>query len=89
MISIKEAVQLAIELMADLYGSEPAEQPLVEEVELSKDEKYWLITLGLSDTSRARSAIEAMTREELKPRRKVVKVDAETGKILSMKSGDV
>ncbi len=85
MIGIKEAVKIATDHMAELYSENQFAGVSLEEVELSPDEKSWLVTLSFSD-SHAKSAIEAMTGQELKPRHKIFTIEAESGSVRSMKS---
>jgi len=60
----------------------------LEEVELSEDGKFWLITLGFSVIEkRLGPTTLAAALGSMSPRTKfkVFKVDAQTGKVLSMK----
>ena len=88
MISIKDAVRIATEHVAELYRKEPGSGLVLEEAELSADGTTWLVTLALAH-EQARSPIEAMTGQELKPRYKIVRIDAESGDVRSVKSHDV
>lgn len=74
MIDVKEAAKTASEYLTGLYSLASWDDVRLEEVELTEDEKYWLITLSYSD-------------KKLIPRReyKVFKIDAETGKVQAMK----
>ena len=46
MIDMKQAVQIALEFCRSLYAPEKLTDFLLEEVELSDDEKFWLVTIG-------------------------------------------
>ena len=72
-LTAKEAAEVAAKYLAELSSLNRQDISL-EEIELTSDEKYWLITLG-------------HPRSFFGPAKdyKVIKVDAETGKALSMK----
>jgi hypothetical protein len=74
MVDVKEATRTASEYFADLYPSNSYGDLRLEEVELTEDEKYWLITLSYQDN-------------KMIPRRqyKSFKIDAQTGKVQAMK----
>lgn len=55
----------------------------LEEVDLSDDGKYWLITLGIYEPTTAMALISLGLKESLNY--KQFKVDATTGEVLSMK----
>ena len=79
MLDVKEAAQRASEYFAALFPQDLAAKARLEEVELSDDGQYWLITLGYpTDTS---GLLLATT----KPREyKQFKIEAATGKVVSM-----
>lgn len=72
-LTAKEAAEVAAKYLAELKDMNRLDIS-IEEIELSSDEDYWLITLG-----HPRSFLG--TAKEYK----VIKVDAETGEVLSMK----
>jgi hypothetical protein len=82
MIGIREAVKAALGFAQELYGLTDAERLTLEEVEPTEDERYWMVTLGIPATL---LPVEMITRRSGTERYKVFKVDAETGKVLSMK----
>ena len=47
MVEAKDAVKTALAFVDDLYGKDKLEGLLLEEVELSGDESYWIVTIGL------------------------------------------
>ncbi|MGA2174086.1 MAG: hypothetical protein ABSH38_03775 [Verrucomicrobiota bacterium] len=59
--------------------------PSLEEIEMSKDGRYWLITLGISESRRKNENLPKFLQVPLR-RLKVFKVDAATGRVLSMKN---
>jgi len=75
MIEAKEAVIAAAKYFTDITGHTGG--VTVEEIELSDDEKYWLVTLGFKE------------REDFiypeKQAYKLFEVDVYTGKVRSMK----
>jgi hypothetical protein len=96
MIDARQAVNSAYKFIHTLYGSEELIDLALEEIELSSDEKYWLVTLGftrlLSTPLEKKvvppwaSVLEAVQSEQQAVREyKIVQVDAETGDATSMK----
>ena len=93
MINVQEAVRLALEYCAPLFGE--VERLRLEEVELSEDEKHWLITIGFDDPalSATKKVPSTWSVLGLEPREtriderqyKVVNLDAQTGNVRSVK----
>ncbi len=89
MISIKEAAQRAAEFCQQLFPD--AQDVLLEEVERDEHDKFWLITVSYlaAAAKRAGIATPGTTMEQLFPRferrYKSLKVDAQTGEVVSMK----
>ena len=83
-VKAQEAAKIAMEYYKEVTGD--YQQPAVEEVELSEDNKNWLITLGVrrspGDTI---SNLYGKTEIEYK----VFKIDAQNGNVLSMKIREV
>ena len=75
MIEVKEAVRIASDYLRDLYAAQTFYDPELEEVELTDDVKYWLITL-----SYATSMVPSVGRHY-----KQFKIKADTGSVLAMK----
>ena len=48
MVDVKQAIASSFEFLGELYATNNLEDVLLEEVKVSKDQKYWLITLGFS-----------------------------------------
>ncbi len=79
-LDVKKAVELARESLADILQV-PTGKLLLEEVELTEDQQFWLITfsyLGPPDT--AMQTVFGSLRSY-----KVVKLNAETGAFVSIK----
>jgi hypothetical protein len=88
-IDVKEAVRKVVAYFSKLYPKLVAGANLMlEEVEESEDGSYWLVTLGYDMHRQASSlpgALRAMYGPEVERNYKVFKVDAKTGRIVSMK----
>ncbi len=91
MIDVKQAVRAAIKFAEETLGPEEASGARLEEVELSSDDAFWLITLGLRDrvAVEARTAWETLSAAPVKREYKVFKIDVGTGKVVSMKMRNV
>jgi len=90
MIDMKQAVQTAMEFCRNLYGQEKSADFLLEEVELTEDEKFWLVTIGFNSgqgetiqppTSASGSSFSKRPDHVFK----TMKVDANNGRALSLK----
>ena len=86
---VKQAVARATDEAIELFGSEHLIDLGLEEVEMSKDGKFWLVTLGFYRPSKkpvsgleALQQIRGVTHER---KYKVFKVDATSGEVTSMK----
>ena len=95
MIDAKQAVQSARQFITSLYGDNPTDLAL-EEIELSDNEEYWLVTLGFTriysqPLGHLRSSImetianQANNTKQAVREYKIIKVDAEDGEASSMK----
>lgn len=80
MLDVKEAAQKASEYFAGLYSDQKLPNVQLEEVELSEDDKYWLITLSYPVPPEL-----AALNFNYKRKYKVFKIDRDTGQVLSMK----
>jgi hypothetical protein len=88
MIDVKQAVQIALQYCAQLFGNQ--NQLRLEEVELSEDEKHWLITVGFDEPVPSRTdalgqALQGFMPKQYERKYKVVDVDAENGKVKAVK----
>lgn len=79
MIDVKHAVDAASNFLVGLYANNTVADVRLEEVELSEDDKHWLITLSFQ--SIAGPSLGIFNKRQYK----VFKVDADTGKVVSMK----
>jgi hypothetical protein len=91
MIDVKQAVKAAIQFAEEALGPEEAGGARLEEIEMTSDEAFWLITLGLPDRAilEGRTAWETLAGASGKRDYKVFKVDVRTGKVVSMKMRNV
>ena len=89
MIDVKHAVQVAYDFIRQLPEFGYADPITLEEVELTDDERYWLITLGLyrSALPITTGPLEIFAGALSKREReyKIVKIHADSGKVQSMK----
>ena len=93
-INVKDAVRIAVEYVRGLYAPEELLDLRLEEVELSESGKYWLVTLGfVPEIKKQQRPIEpaaggllSMLRsQDLEREYKVVKINATSGDVQSMK----
>jgi hypothetical protein len=93
MINVQEAVEAATKAILNFYAGKDLADVSLEEVELSGDEKFWLITMGFSipvSESSASTLNKLFTGVPAYERKyKVLKVDVNTGIVLSMKIREV
>ena len=88
MIDAKQAIRSAKSELAGLYEDSEIQDVLLEEVEISEDEKFWNITLGFSVKEPAASdplkrlGIDSRARFERKYKR--FKIDASDGAVKAM-----
>lgn len=81
MIGVQRAVAAARDFAGDLLDGEKLAGITLEEVELSGDERFWLVTFGFPAAAGRFSQFgSAMSRDY-----KVFKVDADNGGVSSMK----
>lgn len=85
MIPVKEAVKRAIIFLGELQESNPPEDITIEEVELSDDGLFWLITISFFPSG---SSIAAITGQKTYKKYKIFRVDAASGEVISMKMRD-
>jgi hypothetical protein len=76
----RDAAAYAAHYLSELVSINPTNPPSVEEVELSEDGKYWLITLSYSPLHPTLGMLMSSGREY-----KVFEVDAFTSEVKSMK----
>jgi len=92
-VDIHKAVKAAFNFFAKSFAHETTNNLQLEEVELSDDGHFWLITLGYDDPAvTAKNSLSDLIIQgaaALRPRPlrkyKVVRVDSETGKAVAVK----
>ncbi len=84
MMGVKEAVRIAADYLASLYEGKDLRDVLLEEVRLSDDGQYWLVTMGFSRKVLKSMFLEELGSEDFKREYKVFEVSAETGEVRSM-----
>jgi hypothetical protein len=88
-VTVKSAVSAAIDYIKDLYADKNLQDLLLEEVEFSKDTDQWIVTVGFSlmETKEGSTSVlmPIKSSRELSRKYKVVKIDAQTGRPISMK----
>ena len=85
MIDAKEAARIAFEYIREVYAADEIPHLSLEEVELSSEGDFWLVTVSFL-RSVAKSPIEAMTTgQQGTATYKLLKLDAEGGQVHSMK----
>ena len=84
MINVKVATDKAKEHLLAFFPD--AEQVQLEEVELSKDKAYWLITLSYEGVSTSVASSMLVGKSLLY---KIFKLDVKNGEVISMKIRDI
>lgn len=88
-IDVHKAVKAAIGFFHKSFAHEKTEHLQLEEVELSEDGRFWLITVGYDDPAVSSLAELVRASPLLRPRPlrkyKVVRVDAKSGKAVAVK----
>jgi hypothetical protein len=88
MLTVKQAVQAAMELLKDLYDTRKFEDILLEEVEMTDDGCHWQVTVGFSRKALSENVMEAIGSKKYIRSRKIFHIDGKSGDLLSMKAGD-
>ena len=83
MINVQDATQKAREHLLEFFPD--ADEVQLEEVELTPDKAYWLVTLSYAGVSNS-VASSLLVGKSL--RYKIFKLDAESGDVISMKVRD-
>lgn len=86
MLDVKEAALRASEYFAGLFADQGVSNVQLEEVELTDDGQYWLITLSYPLIP---SSMALPVNIVSKRNYKVFKIDAKTGEVKSMKIRNV
>jgi hypothetical protein len=81
MIDVRQAADAAARSLVSLFPEQALANVQLEEVELTDDEKYWLITLSYPLTQK----IAVLNLPVIKREYKLFKVDTQTGQVRAMK----
>jgi hypothetical protein len=86
MIDVKQAVKIATDYAKELFSDQKFEQITLEEVELDEDAHFWNVTLGMGKiVHESPFGILAGVQGKLMIKYKVVKINAATGSVQSVK----
>ena len=85
-VDARQATESAFRYFRALYSDDIRKNydPSLEEIEISKDGRYWLVTLGFNDYRVQTYNLPKFLQVPLR-KLKSFKVDAVTGRVLSMK----
>ena len=90
MVDVKQAVGEAMDYLKDMYQIDQFKDVLLEEVDLSEDNKYWNVTIGFTrlqdSTSGGPMATLIGQSAEFRREYKVFQIDSTTGDLRSMRS---
>lgn len=89
MLGVKEAVKIATECLGSLYEGMDLRDVLLEEVRLSDDNQFWLVTLGFTRPVSVNPVWEALGGESFKRENKVFEISTDTGEVRSMRIREV
>jgi len=88
MLDVKEAAHRASEYFAGLYAGQSVSDVQLEEVELTEDGQFWLITLSYPVIPSSERSLMPFALA-LQRKYKVFKIDSKTGEVKSMKIRNV
>lgn len=83
-VDARHATESAFNHFQVLFRNLDVSTPSLEEIEISKDGKFWMVTLGFSERRQKNEHLPEFLQVPLR-KLKVFKVDAATGHVLSMK----
>jgi len=90
MVDVKEAVGKAMDYLKDMYQIDQFKDVLLEEVDLSEDNKFWNVTIGFTRRQETTSGGPMATligqSTEFKREFKVFQIDSENGALRSMRT---
>jgi hypothetical protein len=86
-IPIKTAVSNAMQFIRELYAEDQIKDILLEEVEFSESANQWLITIGFIINKIKENSI--LPYKEIDHKYKIVHIDAQSGKPISMKIREI
>jgi len=87
MLTVKDAVHTAMDLLRDLYDTSNFEDILLEEVEVDKDSGHWRVTVGFSRKALSENVMEAIGSRKYIRSRKIFSIHSKSGELISVKDG--
>jgi len=84
MINVKEAIDKAKEYLVNFFPE--AENVELEEVELTEDKSYWMVTLSFEGITSSVASSLLVGKSVLY---KIFRIEAETGEVISMRIRDI
>ena len=91
-MNVKDAVKKAIEYVVDIFKSENAENIGLEEVMFDEHKNIWNVTIGFSrpwDYPKQGLLIGFQQQENPKRQYKIVRIDNESGKVISIEIREI
>lgn len=89
-MDVKEAVGKAMDYLKDMYQIDQFKDVLLEEVDLSEDNKFWNVTIGFTRPQESTSGGPMATligqSPEFRREFKVFQIDSENGALRSMRT---
>ncbi len=84
MIQVITAVKCATDFLSEVYDTKEVVGILLEEVELSEDSSFWLVSVGSSRPVPSDGFMENMVKKEYTREVKTLKLNAQNGDVISM-----
>lgn len=84
MLTVKEAVKTAMDLLKELYDTRSFADILLEAVAMDDNRRHWRVTIGFSRKALAENVMEAIGSKKYIRSRKVFHIDAHSGELVSM-----
>jgi len=87
MMEVKEVIKIATDYIKELYSADEIKDLSLEEVEISEDNKFWIVTMAFTrQMMQPLNPMEAMSGPKFARFYKELKIDAKTGQVRSMKN---
>lgn len=87
MVDVKEAATISLEYIQELFSKDEIRDISLEEVEISEDEKWWIVTIGFTkQMTQPLNPMEAMSGPKYTRFYKELKIDSENGRVRSMRN---
>lgn len=87
MIEVKQAIKISQDYIKELYSGDEIRDLSLEEIEVTEDSKFWLVTLAFTkQMTQPLNPIDAMTGPKYARFFKELKIETESGQVRSMKN---